>query len=426
MTTTEKDIILMIGPAPKTYRNWVKKQKAAGDTRRYYNLQSKKQKKEVIKKCKEDLDLVLQCLFSSPDSIRKAIKSFEKEILAVTCRSEAKMWYFTNAIPHLPYVKTPTAESLRWSVDKISMRRRFKTYDTSITPKFVVLKDDKKSTIEKIEKMVGYPCVVKPSGLAQSLLVTTCYHREELEKTLHKVFKKVGILNRVYKESQDSNRPTVLVEEYMEGDMYSIDGLVGSRGKKYFFPPVYVKTGDKAGFDDMFGYMQITPTKLKKESIQGAEHVVSQAIKALGLRSTSFHAELLKTEDGWKMIEIGPRVGGFRDDLYRLSVDIDYTHNDIAIRIPEKPIIPRKCLGHSAAMKIFAKKEGKIKSIKGLKKVQELESIESIKQNKKKGDTAKFAKNGGLSVFNIILFNEDRAGLLADIRRIEKNLIIEV
>ena len=416
----------MVGPAPKAYREWVKKQKSLGDTRRYFNLQSKRQKRDVIELCREDLDKVIQCSFSDPDSIRKSVKEFEKDILVVTCRSEAKMWYFANAIPHLPYLKTPTSDSLRWSVDKISMRRRFKAYDTSITPKFYVLKDDKKATIEKIEKNVGYPCVVKPSGLAQSLLVTTCYHREELEKTLSKVFKKVGILNRVYKESQEASRPTVLVEEYMEGDMYSIDGVVGSRGKKYFFPPVFVKTGDKAGFDDMFGYMQITPTKLKKESIQDAEHVVGQAIRSLGLRSTSFHAELLKTEDGWKMIEIGPRIGGFRDDLYRLSTGMDYTANDIAIRIPEKPVIPKKGIGHSAAMKIFAKKEGRIKSIKGFRKTQELESIESIKQNKKKGDMAKFAKNGGLSVFNIILFNEDRSKLLADIRRIEKDLVVNV
>lgn len=190
--------------------------------------------------------------------------------------------------------------------------------------------------------------------------------------------------------------------------------------------PVYVKTGDKAGYDDMFGYVQMTPTRLKKESIESAQSVVSQAVKSLGLRSTSFHAELLKTEDGWKMIEIGPRVGGFRHDLYKLAYGIDYTKNDIAVRIPEKPVIPKKNLGYSAAMKIFAKKEGKIQAIKGLKKIQELESISSITQNKKKGEQAKFAKNGGLSVFNIILFNEERSVLLADIRRIEKTLVIEI
>lgn len=426
MITTNKDIILIIGPAPKAYREWVKMQKESGDTRRYYNLQSKKQKRSVIDTCKQDLDLVIQCVFSDPDSIRKAIKPFENDILVATCRSEAKMWYFSNTIPHIPYLRTPTSKSLEWSVDKISMRRRFKAFDKSITPKFLVLKDDKKKTIEKIEKNVGYPCVVKPSGLASSMLVTVCYHQEELENALKKVFRKVGILNRIYKEYQDVSKPTVLVEEFMEGDLYSMDGVVSSRGKKYFYPPVYVKTGEKVGYDDFFGYLQMTPTKLKKDSIKGMEDVVSKAVNALGLRATTFHAELLRTEDGWKMVEIGPRMGGFRHDLYKMSYGIDATENDIAIRIPAKPIIPKKELGYSAAMKIYPRKEGRIQAIKGLRKVQTLDSVKEFSQIKKKGDRAVFARNGGKSICNIILFNEERSKLLADIRRIEKELIIEI
>ncbi len=422
----DKNIILVIGPAPIALRNWIIDRKAKGDDRRYFNLQSNAQKKEILDKCREVFDQVLQCKFSDPDSIRKVIKPFEKDLLAATSRSEAKMWYFANTIPHIPYLKTPTAQSLKWSVDKISMRKRFKTYDQSITPKFKVLKEYGRNTITEIEKNIGYPCVVKPSGLAASLLVTVCYHQEELEKSLGKVFKKVNILNRVYKEFQSKDTPTVLVEEYMEGDMYSIDGVVSARGKQYFYPPVFVKTGDKIGFDDFFGYLQMTPTKLKKNSVDDMEEVAGKAIKALGLRSTAFHAELLRTEEGWKMIEIGPRVGGFRSELYMQSFGLDAAANDIAIRIPEKPVISKKAKGYSAAMKIFAKKEGRIKSVKGVKKVQSLNSIVSMKQNRKKGDMAKFAKNGGKSAFNLILFNESRADLLADIRRIEKTLIIEV
>ena len=134
----------------------------------------------------------------------------------------------------------------------------------------------------------------------------------------------------------------------------------------------------------------------------------------------------MRTEDGWKMIEVGPRIGGFRQDLYEMSFGIDCTANDIAIRTPQKPIITKKVLGHSAAMKIYSKKEGKIQSIKGLKKVQEMESIIEIQQKLKKGEIAKHSKNGGKAVFFITLFNKERPNLLADIRRIEKSLIVEV
>ncbi|OHA62698.1 MAG: hypothetical protein A3E07_00240 [Candidatus Wildermuthbacteria bacterium RIFCSPHIGHO2_12_FULL_45_9] len=45
--------------------------------------------------------------------------------------------------------------------------------------------------------------------------------------------------------------------------------------------------------------------------------------------------------------------------------------------------------------------------------------------NLKIGDRAIYAKHGGKSVFDIILFNKDRAKLLADIRRLEQMISIE-
>ncbi len=76
-------------------------------------------------------------------------------------------------------------------------------------------------------------------------------------------------------------------------------------------------------------------------------------------------------------------------------------------------------------MKFFAKKEGKLIKLTGIKKAQELKSFKRIYISKKVGDSCTYAKHGGVSVFNIILFNKDRSLLLADIRRLEKMIHIE-
>jgi hypothetical protein len=254
------------------------------------------------------------------------------------------------------------------------------------------------------------------------MLVTICFHQDELEKSLKKVFRKIKPL---YKTSGGRGEPEVLVEQFMDGEMYSVDAYFDSRGTVYFCPMVHIKTGRAVGFDDFFGYQQITPTLLSKESILDAQSVSEKAIRALGLRSTTSHIELYKTEGGWKIIELGPRVGGFRDTMYKLSYDIDHTANDIYIRIPKRPLLPRKILGTSATLKVFAKKEGIITSMKGIKKLNELESFHHININKKIGDRVLFAKHGGKSVFNITLFNKSRSKLLADIRRLEESVIIE-
>jgi biotin carboxylase len=191
-------------------------------------------------------------------------------------------------------------------------------------------------------------------------------------------------------------------------------------------PLVKQITAKKIGHDDFYNYLQITPPVFKKETIERAQLVAEKAIHALGLRSTVTHTELMKIDDEWKVVEIGARMGGFRDELHKLTCGIDHALNDILVRIPAKTSLPKKCHGYACAMKWFAAKEGQIVEMKGIKKIEQLESFHRIDVNKKIGDKAVFARNGGRSVFNLFLKNAERSKLLADIRRAEQLVEIKI
>tara|TARA_B100001741_G_C16534725_1_gene591323 strand:- start:678 stop:2003 length:1326 start_codon:yes stop_codon:yes gene_type:complete len=413
-----KDIVLVVGNISKSVAQTVLDfQEMYGHKLRFALMQASAPQTDDAQAIFDMFDITMVVNFDSPKSIMKALLPYQDQLLVATCRSEAWIPEFGKVVPHIPYLKTPTAQSLQWAVDKLEMRRRFTAYDRSITPKYTKVTDSKKASIEKIEEKIGYPLVVKPTGLAQSLLVTIAYHREELEQALKTIFRKIKTLNQSYKGNEE---PRVLVEQFLEGNMYSVDLYVNSRGHVYFCPLVSVKTGIQVGFDDFFGYQQMTPTKLKKESIEEAQEVAEKSIHALGLRSTTAHVELMRTETGWKVIEVGPRIGGFRHNMYELSYGIDHAVNDLLIRLPKKPHIPKKILGYTAVFKFFAKKEGKITNLTGIKKMQTLKSFYSVSINKKVGERAESAAKGGKSIFNVTMFNEDRSKLLADIRRMEK------
>jgi biotin carboxylase len=371
----------------------------------------------------EGLDLVVSCDFSKPDKIAEALLPYQSELLAITCRSEKYLGRFMSAVPHVPYLRTPSTHSLRWASDKYEMRKRMKIYDAKITPKFTRVKKNSKEERKRVINKIGFPMIVKPASLAASLFVTICYHEEELEKTLRTTFRK---LKKAYENDNRLEEPKVIAEEFMEGDMYSIDSYVNSRGAVSHCPLVRQKTGRDIGHDDFYNYLQMTPTGLKSPTVKKAEEASEKAIHALGLRSTTCHTELMKIDDEWKIVEIGARVGGFRQELHKLSCDINHTLNDILVRIPKKPIVPKKCKGFACAMKWFADKEGSITELKGIKKIEELESFHQIVVNKKVGDRAIFARNGGRSVFNLFMYNADRSKLLADIRRAEKLVHIKV
>jgi len=376
----------------------------------------------------DKLDLVLSCDTGSDTALQKTLLPYQDEILTVSCRSENYIPLLKRVLPQVPYVEGPTSEALKWSTDKILMRERMDVYNKNINPRFTVITDDSKESLNLIEEKVGFPLIAKPSGLAASRLVSICFHREELEEVLKRTFKK---LEGAYKEhkyedmGKNGKETRLLVEQFIEGEMHSIDAYVNATGEVWFCPMVHVKTGKEIGFDDFFGYQQMTPATLNEVSVQTAQIAALSAIRAVGLRSCTVHVEMMKTEGGWKIIEMAPRPGGFRHMMYEFSYDINHTVNDVLVRTGDKPIIPKKLKGYAVAMKFFAKQEGKLFKLQGIKKAQELKSLKKLYVHKKVGDQCTYAKHGGSSVFDLIMFNKDRSELLADIRRLEKMIDIE-
>ncbi len=360
---------------------------------------------------------------SSRAAVQKALAPYRHRFLAVTCRSERNIPMLKTILPHVPYLNGPTETSLDWTTDKIKMRQLLRGYDKNIAPKFLVVQDASQETMDRIERVVGFPLMIKPSGLAASLLVTLCYHREELEYNLRNTVRK---LNQTYKKKRGRGEPQILVEEFMEGVMYSIDSYVNQRGTIYHTPLVHVRTGRSEGYDDFFGYMRITPVKLRQHKIDDARKAAEKAIEALGLRSTTCHIELMKTEDGWKVIEVGPRIGGFRHEMYNLSYGINHSLNDILIRIPKKPLMPKRVRGYTAVMQFYPRHKGRLQALEGVNRARKLESFQRIDIKKKIGNLCDFARNGDDPVFDIVLFNKDRSRLLADIRRLEQAIKIKI
>lgn len=365
---------------------------------------------------------VLRVDFSSDVALQKALLPYKHHLLAVTCRAERNIPLLKRVVPHVPYLQAPTAKSLDWTTDKIKMRKLLRAYDRAISPKFVVAHDASKETLDRIERQVGFPLIIKPAGLAASLLVTLCFHREELETSLAKTVKKI---DAIYKKKKGRGEPQILVEAFMEGSMYSIDTYVNDRGVTYHAPLVHIRTGRSVGFEDFFGYMRITPVNIKQHKVEAARRVADKAVEALNLRSTTCHTELMRTEDGWKVIEVGPRIGGFRHEMYELSYGFNHSANDIAIRIPKKPTLSKKVKGYTVVMQFYAHEKGRLASLEGINKVRKLESFKRINIKKSIGQMCDFARNGDDPVFDIVLFNKQRSRLLADIRRLEQSIRIK-
>lgn len=135
---------------------------------------------------------------------------------------------------------------------------------------------------------------------------------------------------------------------------------------------------------------------------------------------------MMKTADGWKIIEVGPRIGGYRHELYALSHSMNHIMNDILNRAGEKPEIPAKPIRHAAIYKTYGRQEGVLASIGGLDAIQRLPSYVTMKCPFNPGDDIRFASNNGDAVIEVTLCHEDPDQLKTDIQAIESLLKIQV
>jgi biotin carboxylase len=361
--------------------------------------------------------------FDVTASVRQALKPYEGRIFAITSQYENSIADFRKIIPHVPYLHTPTETSLDWATDKKLMREAFNAYDPALSPQSMQANDANVATIAAIESTMSYPMIIKPSGLERSLLVAAVHDRQELSKTLAHTFKEI---HKAHKKWLKRTEPTVLVEELMQGDMYSIDSYISASGTFRHAPPIKVVTGRQAGFEDFFAYLQMTPPGLREAEIRRACHTAEQACKALGLRAVTAHTELMRTSSGWKIIEVGPRIGGYRHELYTLSHGLNHITNDILNRAGKNPEVPRQAQGHAAIFKTYAREEGLLRSIEGLEVVESLSSYVTMKLPYAKGDMLKFARNNGDAVIEVTLCHQNAGQLLADIQTLETTLNIRV
>jgi biotin carboxylase len=349
---------------------------------------------------------VIHCDYESPKDLAEKLSPYYESICGVVCRGDKYIQYLRKLAQVLPpSVLVATPKALEASTNKYAMRHAFKQNAPDISPKFIEVADDTKKSIEMIESELSYPVIVKPANLFSSLLIQSCQSRSELEKALKDVFRQI---KDVYKASGIKDKPQVIVEDYLEGDFYSIDAYVMNAGQVYFCPPVGYVPASQVGIDDFFLYKRFIPTDLTAGQIEAANQAVKKSLMAVGLTHSSAHVELIFNGKDWKIIEIGPRLGRFRHLMYQQAYAIDHSLNDLKIHLGIPPEIPKTLLRHCNAYSIYPREEGRLKSIAGIDKLHSDPMVKWQKSYSKPGDKCLFAKHGGHALAEFIIASDER------------------
>jgi len=277
-------------------------------------------------------------------------------------------------------------------------------------PKFFKVANEKE--YQKAVKQFRVPFIVKPadsSGSRGIFKVADITNQELIDEAYNysKSFSRVG---------------DVVVEEYMSGpevsvETLSIDGtchVIQITDKLTTGAPHYVEMGHSQ------------PTRHSNEIVEKISEVAKAANKAIGIKNGPSHTEIIVTNEGPKIVELGARLGGdnITTHLVPLSTGVNMVECCIKIALGERPdIVPKWSKG--SAIRYFQQHAGVVEDIRGIDEAEKVNGVQQISIVHGVGEEITDIKSSGARMGFVIAQDEDAATAIDDcMKALEKLEIV--
>lgn len=135
---------------------------------------------------------------------------------------------------------------------------------------------------------------------------------------------------------KESFEKKVMIEEFAEGDEYSIE-YISYEGRHHFLNITKKYT---TGAPNFIETAHMEPSDLSEDMVENVKRIIEKSLDALQIQYGASHSEVKIDENGnIKIIEIGSRMGGdcIGSDLVYLSTGYDFVANVIDVACGKEP-----------------------------------------------------------------------------------------
>lgn len=220
------------------------------------------------------------------------------------------------------------------STNKYLMRRAFEEHGDP-SPKSILV--DTSTDLGALK--LTYPVIVKPTDRSGS-------------RGIYKLNSPEGLNEAVSHAMEQGFEKKVLVEEFAEGQEYSVE-YISYQGEHHFLALTQKYTTGAPHFIET-GHME--PASVDEKTLEQVKSVVSHALDSLELKNGASHTELKIAQDGTiRLIEIGGRMGGdcIGSDLVCYSTGFDFVKMVIDVACGKKPDFTKVCTPRPAGIKFI-------------------------------------------------------------------------
>lgn len=241
--------------------------------------------------------------------------------------------------------------------------------DQPYTPKFFSIKPGEPISFEKILANLKFPIIVKSPKSTGSKDVLLAEGKGGLKKH-------VEYFQKRYPDE------TVIIEEFIDGDQYLVEALVYKRQAHIIGIIEQEITKGERFIITGYGVLADVPKKIQS----GIEEVLHSIITAFGIENGAMHLEIRLTKNGWKLIEINPRIsGGAMNKMLQAAFGFNLVQETLKLFLGENPAILPKHKKYVFTKYAIAKQKGILEKVTGKERAKKLPGVIEVYVKPKKG-----------------------------------------
>ncbi|MFY0520789.1 ATP-grasp domain-containing protein [Lysinibacillus sp. UGB7] len=207
-----------------------------------------------------------------------------------------------------------SSEAIEMMEDKEKTRNFLKNQPYS--PEFYLIKP-----YESFTKEMDYPVIVKSPKSTGSKDVLLAVDQSQLHTHLR------------FLQNKNPGE-TIMIEEYIDGPQYLVEAFVHKRQAHIIGIIEQEITQGKRFIITGYGVLAEVPRAIQS----GIEEVLHSIVKAFNIENGTLHLELRLTAQGWKLIEINPRIsGGAMNNMLLAAFGFSLVEETLKLFLGEQP-----------------------------------------------------------------------------------------
>ena len=238
----------------------------------------------------------------------------------------------------------------------------------NLTPKFVIIFPNEPFDIRKIAN-IPFPVIVKSPNSTGSKDVLFAENPEQVKKHIEKLQEK-------------NEKEAVIVEEFVEGEQYLVEVLVFNY--KTLIAGIIKQEVTKGKRFIITGYNVLAnvPTPLKTE----IEGVVNEISSFFNMMNGALHLELRRSRNGWKLIEMNPRVsGGAMNKMLFAAFGYNLVEESLKLFLGKTPSLIPKYQNYVFTQYIIVSQKGILEKVTGKSRARKSEGVVEVYVKPRKG-----------------------------------------